>query len=119
MKIHRKTGSHNTLVNRIAWCDTHFVKAGFVQKRQHPTESVQDTFTITSLGLRELNRRPERITVGYLMSFYRGRVHRGAGSDDTTSDAELELYAALEHLPHEFTVLHSVKWFGRDLRVVQ
>lgn len=107
------SGSQFTLVSRLAWCDVHFCKAGFAEKRQHPSDSMQDEFRITSLGIRELNRRPEQITVGYLQGFYRGKVHRGAGSDDTTSDAELELYAAFEKLPDEFTVFHSNKWFGK------
>lgn len=106
-------GKQLTLVNRLAWCDAHFVKAGFVNKRQHHADSLQDQFRITSLGIRELNRRPEKITVGYLQGFYLGKVHRGAGSDDTTSDAELELYEAFEKLPDEFTVFHSVKWFAK------
>lgn len=110
---YQMSGNQLTLVNRVAWCDAHFVKAGFVDKRQHHADSVQDQFRITSLGIRELNHRPEKITVGYLQGFYRGKVHRGAGSDDTTSDAELELYEAFEKLPDEFTVFHSVKWFAK------
>ncbi len=106
------SGNQFTLVSRVAWCDVHFVKAGFVDKRQHPSDSTQDEFTITPLGVRQFNRRPEKITVGYLQGFYRGKVHRGAGSDDATSDAELLLYEQFEKLPEPFTVLHSVKWFG-------
>lgn len=101
------SGSQFTLVSRIAWCDVHFVKAGFVEKRQHHADSMQDTFSITTLGIRELNRHADKITVGYLQGFYRGKVHRGAGSDDTTSEAELLLYEAFEKLPDAFTVLHS------------
>lgn len=89
------SGSQFTLVSRVAWCDVHFVKAGLVEKRQHHADSMQYTFTITTLGIRELNKRPEKITVGYLQSFYRGKVYRGAGSDDITSDAELALYELL------------------------
>ena len=112
------SGSQFTLVSRVAWCDVHFCKAGFVEKRQHHSDSMQDTFRITTLGIRELNRRPEQITVGYLQGFYRGRVHRGAGSDDAISDAELALLAAFEKLPGVFTVLHAVKWFARTLGTV-
>jgi len=111
--LQQMSGRQFTLVNRVAWCDSHFVKAGFVQKRQHPTDSTEDTFTITSLVVRELQRRADRISIGYLMGFYRGKVHRGAGSDDTTSNVELELYEAFEKLPDEFTVFHSVKWFAK------
>lgn len=112
------SGNQFTLVSRVAWCDVHFCKAGFVEKRQHHTDSTQDEFRITTLGIRELNRRPEKITVGYLQGFYRGKVHRGAGSDDTTSDAELRLSEAFENLPEPFTVLHAVKWFARTLGTV-
>jgi len=112
------SGNQFTLVSRLAWCDAHFVKAGFVEKQPHHTESLQDQFTITTLGIRELQKRPEKITVGYLQGFYRGKIHRGAGSDDTTSDAELLLYEAFEKLPDTFTVLHSVKWFARSLGTV-
>lgn len=109
-----KSGRQFTLVNRVAWCDSHFVKAGFVTKRQHPTDSANDTFMITSLGIRELNWRADKITVGYLQGFYLGKVLRGVGSDDTTSDAELELYEKFEKLSDKFIVLHAVKWFARE-----
>ncbi len=112
------SGSQFTLVNRVAWCDVHFVKAGFVEKQQHHADSLADTFRITTLGIRELNRHADKITVGYLQGFYRGKVHRGAGSDDSTSDAELTLYEQFEKLPDSFTVLHSVKWFARTLGTV-
>ncbi len=112
------SGHQFTLVSRVAWCDVHFCKAGLAEKRQHHSDSMQDEFRITTLGVRELNKRPEQFTVGYLQGFYRGRVHRGAGSDDTTSDAELLLYEAFEKLPESFTVLHAVKWFARDLGTV-
>ena len=108
------SGSQFTLVSRVAWCDVHFVKAGFVSKRQDSSDSVQDEFRITPLGVRELERSGDKLTVGYLQSFYRGKIYRGAGSDDTTSDAELELYESFEKLPDEFTVFHSVKWFGKS-----
>ncbi len=108
------SGNQLTLVSRIAWCDVHFCKANFVIKRQHPSDSNQDTFRITTLGIRELSRHPEKITVGYLQSFYRGKVHRGAGSDDCTSDAELTLLEAFERLSNTFTILHGIKWFARE-----
>jgi len=112
------SGSQFTLVSRVAWCDVHFCKAGLVEKRQHHHDSTQDAFRITTLGIRELNKRADKITVGYLQGFYRGRVYRGAGSDDTTSDAELALSEAFEKLPEPFTVLHAVKWFARTLGTV-
>jgi hypothetical protein len=108
------SGHQFTLVSRIAWCDAHLCKAGFVEKRSHHNDNMQDEFRITTLGIRELNKRPQAFTVGYLQGFYRGKVHRGAGSDDTTSDAELVLYQAFENLPDSFTVLHEVKWFARE-----
>src|SRR5690606_25254483 len=74
------SGKQFTLVNRVAWCDAHFVKAGFVEKQQHHSDRMSDTFRITSLGIRELTRRADKITVGYLQGFYLGKVHRGAGS---------------------------------------
>jgi hypothetical protein len=107
------SGSQFTLVSRVAWCDVHFVKAGFVSKTEARGDSMADEFRITSLGVRELRKHPNSITVGYLQGFYRGKVYRGPGSDDCTSDAELELYQAFENLPDEFTVFHSVKWFSR------
>src|SRR5262249_51908858 len=70
-------------------------------------------FRITSLGVRELHYHPQDITVGYLQSFYRGNVYRGSGSDDSTSEAELELYECFENLHDAFTVFHSVKWFAK------
>jgi len=112
--LQEMSGNQFTLVSRIAWCDVHFCKAGFADKQQHPRESIHDSFRITSLGLRELHRNPAQITVGYLQSFYRGNVLRGAGADDTTSDAEVELKERLEALPPPFTVIHSVKWITHE-----
>ncbi len=112
------SGNQLTLVSRVAWCDVHFCKAGFAEKRPHHSDSMQDAFRITTLGIRELNRRADKLTVGYLRGFYMGNVHRGAGSDDTTSDAELLLYEAFEKLSDSFTVLHAVKWFARTLGTV-
>ncbi len=112
------SGNQFTLINRVAWCDVHFCKAGFAEKRQHHSDHMQDEFRITTLGIRELNRRANQLTVGYLRGFYMGNVHRGAGSDDTTSDAELLLYEAFEKLPKPFTVFHAVKWFARTLGTV-
>lgn len=112
------SGNQLTLVSRVAWCDAHFCKAGFAEKRAHHSDSMQDEFRITTLGIRELNRRPDKLTVGYLRGFYMGKVHRGAGSDDVTSDAELLLYEAFEKLPDAFTVLHAVRWFARTLGTV-
>lgn len=108
------SGHQFTLVSRVAWCDAHFVKAGFVHKTQHPSDSMQDSFRITSLGVRELNKHSDQLTVGYLMSFYRGKVYRGAGADDVATDAELLLAEKFEDLPDGFTVFHSVKWFAKD-----
>lgn len=113
-----KSGNQFTLISRIAWCDVHFVKANFVEKFPHPQNRLQDTFRITTLGIRELNRRASKLTVGYLQGFYKGKVHRGAGSDDTTSQAELTLYEAFNKLPDIFTVFHGVKWFARLLGTV-
>jgi ATP:corrinoid adenosyltransferase len=107
------SGNQLTLVSRVAWCDVHFVKAGFVEKRQQHGDSMQDTFRITSLGVRELRFRADRLTVGYLQSFYRGNIHRGVGADDSTSDAELQLYEQFEALTDEFEIFHSVRWFAK------
>jgi DNA-binding MarR family transcriptional regulator/ATP:corrinoid adenosyltransferase len=112
------SGSQYTLVSRVAWCDVHFCKAGFVTKTQHPHDSMQDTFRITSLGIRELRRHADRLTVGYLQSFYRGNVYRGAGADDATSEAERVLSEKFEALSPEFTVVHSVKWIAKGAGTV-
>src|SRR5260221_14671850 len=107
------SGNQFTLVSRLAWCDVHFTKAGFVNKKQNPNDSMKDEFRITSLGVRELKFHSNELTVGYLQSFYRGKVYQGAGSDDATSEAELELYERFENMPDDFVVFHSVKWFAK------
>src|SRR5688572_1610171 len=58
------SGSQFTLTSRLAWCDVHFGKAGFVEKKQHHSNSAHDEFRITSLGIRELNRNAGKLTVG-------------------------------------------------------
>lgn len=107
------SGNQNTLTSRIALCDVNLVMAGLVSKAQHPTDSQQDLFSITATGTRELNRGGRLLTVGYLRDTYRGKVYRGAGSEETSSTAELVLLEAFDKLPDDFTVLHAVKWFGR------
>lgn len=89
--IEAMSGRQYTLVNRVAWCDVYFVKAGFITKKKHAHSHLADEFRITMRGLRELERNRRRITVGYLQSFYRGKVYRGAGADDSTSEAERQL----------------------------
>ncbi len=42
------------------------------------------------------------------------RVLRGAGSQDTTSAAEVDLLQRFDKLPAPFTVIHSVKWLGHE-----
>ena len=115
-QISAKSGKHNTLINRVAWCDTHFVKAGFVQKESHAPDGYR--FMITALGLRELNRFADKITVGYLQSFYLSRVIRGAGADDSTSEAERTLYEAFNRLGDAWTVIQGVRWIGKNKATV-
>jgi hypothetical protein len=40
------------------------------------------------------------------------KVYRGAGSYDTTSQAELELFNVFERFSDEFTIFHGVKWIA-------
>lgn len=101
------------LNNRVAWCDVYLCKAGWVSKKRHHHDSQQDEFRITSLGIREW-RANEKITAGYLQRFYRSKVHRGAGADDSVSEAEHRLVEAFESLPDDFTILHSVRWFAKE-----
>lgn len=117
-QISAKSGKHHTLINRVAWCDAHLVKAGFVQKEAHPSDSQQDRFMITPLGLRQLKYAPEQITVGYLQSFYLSKVIRGAGADDSTSEAERTLYEAFNQLGEAWTVIQGVRWIGKDKATV-
>ncbi len=65
------SGVTTTVINRIAWCDVYFVKAGFVAKCRHPSDNMQDVFQITPVGLQELNKHPYQITIAYLQTFYR------------------------------------------------
>ena len=110
------SGKQRTIVNRMAWCDSYFGKAGFISKSKHPHDSLLDEFRITSVGQTQLRQHEARISVGYLQSFYRGKVLRGSGSDDSDSEAELALYELFEKLPEAFTVIHSVNWIAHDTR---
>jgi len=102
------------LVRLVGWCDVHFCKAGWVQKTQHPHDPAQDSFQLTPLGLREWLKGTARLKVGYLQSFYQSRILRGAGADDSTSEAEALLREKLEVLSPAYTVLQGVKWFARE-----
>lgn len=44
------------------------------------------------------------------------RVFRGAGSLDTTSDAEIELLREFDKLPEPWVVIHSAKWIAHETR---
>ncbi|MCL4256362.1 MAG: NERD domain-containing protein, partial [Anaerolineae bacterium] len=117
-QISAKSGKHTTLINRVAWCDAHFVKAGFVQKEAHHPDSRFDLFMITPLGLRQLHRFADKLTVGYLQSFYLSKVIRGAGADDSVSDAERALSEAFNALGDAWTVIQGARWIGKDVATV-
>jgi len=117
-QISAKSGKHNTLINRVAWCDAHFVKAGFVQKEPHQPDSRFDRFMITPMGLREYQRFADKLTVGYLQSFYLNKVIRGAGADDSVSDAERALSEAFNALGDAWTVIQGARWIGKDVATV-
>jgi len=104
------------LKHRMAFCEGFLVNAGFVHREAHPSDKEQDTFTITPLGARQIRRKPDDLTVGYLRTFFMGRVYRGSGSEDTTSTAELDLFDAFEKLPQPYQVFHSVSWIAHETR---
>jgi len=116
--LHIKQGHQSVIINRVGWCDTHFVKAGMVIKDHHPTDSQQDRFRITPFGLRQLSQRADSITVGYLQGFYLGKVIRGAKADDSTSEAERTLYEAFGKLGDDWTVIQGVSWISKDSATV-
>lgn len=117
-ELNDMSGRQFTVINRVAWCDSYFNKAGFISKEKHPKDSMEDVFRISIVGQNQLHKHAQRIDVGYLQSFYQGKIYRGAGSSDTTSDAELDLYEKLNELPEPFVVFHSVSWIGRENRSV-
>lgn len=117
-ELNDTSGNHFTIVNRVGWCDAYFNKADFIYKEKHPKDNMQDVFRITIVGQNQLQRHANRITVGYLQSFYQGNVYRGAGSSDTTSDAELDLFERFNKLPAPFQVFHSITWVGQGDRTV-
>jgi hypothetical protein len=117
-ELNATSGQQYTVVNRVAWCDAYFNKAGFITKEPHPKDNFEDVFRITIVGQNQLNRHAKRITVGYLQSFYQGKVYRGAGSSDTTSDAELDLFERFNKLPEPFQAFHSITWVGQGNRTV-
>jgi hypothetical protein len=116
--LNQTSGQQFTIVNRVAWCDTYFHKAGFVSKERHHKDSMQDVFRITQVGQMQINRHVDRIDVGYLQSFYQGKVYRGAASGTVASDAELDLYERLADLPDPWVSFHSISWIGQGTRTV-
>lgn len=117
-ELNDTTGNHFTMINRVGWCDAYFNKADFISKEKHPKNNMDDVFRITSTGQNQLSRHAQRIDVGYLQSFYQGRIYRGAGSSDTTSDAELDLFERFNKLPAPFQAFHSITWVGQGNRTV-
>lgn len=112
-ELNDTSGNHFTIINRVGWCDAYFNKAGFISKEKQSKNNMEDVFRITITGQNQLRHHASRIDVGYLQSFYQGKIYRGAGSSDTTSDAELNLFERLNKLPNPFTVFHSVAWIGQ------
>jgi len=100
----------------MAFCEGLLVKAGFVFRKSHPEDRSQDTLMISPIGVKQLFRKPDDLTVGYLRTFFEGKVFRGAGSNDTTSTAELELFDAFEKLTDLYQVFHSVSWIAHETR---
>lgn len=117
-ELNDMSGHQLTITNRIAWCDAYFGKAGFIAKEKNRDDNMQDIFRITIVGQNQLHHHAQRITVGYLQTFYKGKVYRGSSSSDADSDAELELFERFTKLPEPFTVFHSVSWIGDGLRTV-
>lgn len=113
-----KMGHVGIIANRVGWCDAYFAKAGFITKKPHATDSQADELSITPLGLRELKYYADAITVGYLQSFYRGKIIRGAKADDSTSEAERTLYEAFSQLGDDWTVIQGASWFAKDMGTV-
>jgi hypothetical protein len=103
------------LKHRLALCEGLLVKAGFVfREKNDAAESV--TFTISPLGFRQLQRKSDDLTLGYIQTFYTGKVYRGSGSSDTTSTVELDLFDEFSKLPDPYKVFHSVSWIAHDSR---
>lgn len=117
-ELNDTSGQHFTIINRVGWCDAYFNKAGFISKEKHPKNNMEDVFRITITGQNQLSRHAGRIDVAYLQSFYQGKVYRGAGSSDTTSDAELDLFDKFNKLPAPFQAFHSITWVGQGNRTV-
>jgi len=103
------------LVHRMAFCAGLLARAGFVNsvKRENGLNSL---YQITPLGLKQRHRKGSDLTLSYLQTFYKGRIYRGTGSDDTTSSAEIELMEQLEKLPDTYTVYHSTNWIAHSSR---
>lgn len=112
------SGKQNALANRIAWCDVYLVKAGFINKWQHPLTSAQDHFEITPLGARQCQYHADEINVAYVRQFYQTAIYRGSGSDQSTSEAEYSLFERFDDLTDEFTIFHSIPWFGKRAETV-
>ncbi len=117
-ELNDTSGKHFTIVNRVGWCDVYFSKAGFIGKEKHAKNNMKDAFRITIMGQNQLSLHAQRINVGYLQSFYQGKIYRGAGSSDKTSDAELDLFDRLNELPAPFQAFHSITWVGQGNRTV-
>ncbi len=59
------------VVNRVAWCDVMFCKAGFTTKDASSKNNMEHIFRITSLGLEEVTQNPEKINSTYLHTFWK------------------------------------------------
>lgn len=114
-QLQQRTKSNVPLIkHRFALCEGLLVRTGFLIKKRHSDDPDKDTFLITQLGLKQLYRKKDDLTVGYLQALIAGRIYRGSGSVDTRSEAELELLEKLEQLPAIYKVFHSVGWVAHD-----
>lgn len=61
---------HRIVVNRVAWCDVLYCKAGFAIKDKASKDNMQHVFRITKLGLEEFQKNRHLINSAYIQSFW-------------------------------------------------
>ena len=89
------SGNQPIFDNRVGWAKTYLKKAGLLDSPKRAT------FVITELGLRTLDKKPDRIDAKYLRQFPAFLEFVNASRNDNESDEEIISHEPTEQTPEE------------------
>lgn len=114
-----QTDDDRTDVNRLVGLCAHFLGQGrlITTDTPIPKHTEYDEFEITAQGIRMAHLHAsakQLVTMSYVRELGGSKILRGDGSDFAKSWSEWEFLDYLEPLANDYTIFHSVSWFGRN-----